>query len=135
MYVNVFCLLIVLFCLCCRQSILPIADTQLDEDTILFVKHCVLSQFDYNVADTFDRNFLLWYYLASRNISISNFHTDYQLDKCLVTHPIDPVHVNVNSVLDKSRALFNIKSINSASTNTAVYSISICTVIMTLHLV
>lgn len=138
MYVITFLLVIIFFCLCCGQYILPVGETQLDEDSILYLKHCVLSQLDYKVPDTFDKHFLLWYYLANRNISIANFHTDYQLDKCVVTNTKDPVHVRVNSVLDKSRLLFNNKSIvftvsTSSTTLCSFILLSICTLIMVFH--
>lgn len=65
-----------------------ILQDQTDLDNYVYIKHCILTSYDYNVEDNFNDVTLIWYYINKYNLtnSVINFSLDYNIKSCLSNH-------------------------------------------------
>lgn len=83
-------LIIIVCCFVVGNCVYPslILQDQIAIDNYVYIKHCILSSYDYKVPDNFNDVSLIWFYVTKYNLTnaIINFSIAYNIKSCLSNH-------------------------------------------------
>lgn len=80
-------------------------DHSSDLNDYTYIKHCILSNYDYRVDDNFNDSLFIWYYTTKFNLtkSVQSFNTRYNIRSCISNQPYaNDTNLLINNSFDHS---------------------------------